>query len=292
MAGTIGYQTLWNVVSRADRNRNGRLEAGDAYVVGPVAATSQAPATTDTFHMIWRGEGAVDGIRMSQADADATANELTGGRDFVDENAFAISRNAKAAMDGVAGEAYDNRISRRELSVALQWGAIAISKDGISLSQEARDYFARRQNTQAPQVILPQAPQAPQPPQRPQAPAQQYPGLTQPRQGDATHPANILNAYLAQRRALEQRWQGQTWQDGFKREERPYVEYYVNQIFTTQTGSLDDRKLALQKLYQNSSMQFAEYDRLNRQLQGYAQDIQPQPAQTWQPPAAYSPPPK
>lgn len=264
----IGVNTLWHLTFRADRNKNGILDAYDGNVLGKAETRVKEAAET-----VSRGEAAIDGIRLAPEDAGVIAGMLTAGAEFLDR-AF-VSDAARSAIDGAGGGEFDDRVSRKELIAALQWGAIAATHDGLVLSQEARAQFGH-----APAVPLnpkvPVAPGIPVKPAIPELPAMPTPPVKPVSPPATANPSGFWPLDLTVKKYLENREtlikSGQAPNSAaYKEYERKLINWALAQIWGAANPSFAERRSALSKVYQYSSLTFDQYRNLVKQLPGYTE---------------------
>lgn len=140
----IDVNTLLGFTRALDRNGNHQVDDSEARVLGRVGNRNGANGTRETAESAARGEAALSDFRLGERDADELARGLAQGDTWVSKNDLSISSAALDRIDGMAGGAVDGRVSRSELSAALQRGGFALAKDGLMLSREAEARFGGR----------------------------------------------------------------------------------------------------------------------------------------------------
>ncbi len=160
----IDASILNDIARRVDRNKNNTIESTEGRVAGSVGNRNGFNGTRETSDAMAQGQAALYGFQLSQLDADAVADQLSGGDAWISKEDVFVSDQARAQIDGQAGGALDNKISKKELSSALTRGGLAVSGDGIMLSSEAQSRFAGRPTPPSTERPTPPATGRPTPP--------------------------------------------------------------------------------------------------------------------------------
>jgi hypothetical protein len=144
MPTPIDRQTLTEFTRRIDRNRDTLIDRSEAEILGTVGNRNGSNGTRETADALANGDAALLGFRLSGSDADALADRISGGDTWVSKEDLYLSDGARDRIDGLAGGAYDGKISKKEFSAGLQQGGLALTGDGIMLSREADNLFSLR----------------------------------------------------------------------------------------------------------------------------------------------------
>ncbi len=144
MPTPIDRQTLSEFTRRIDRNRDTLIDRTEAEILGSVGNRNGSNGTRETADALANGDAALSGFRLGASDADALADRLAGGDSWVSKEDLSLTDGARDRIDGLAGGAYDGKISKKELSAGLQQGGLALTGDGIMLSREAESRFSSR----------------------------------------------------------------------------------------------------------------------------------------------------
>jgi hypothetical protein len=144
MPTPIDRQTLTEFTRRIDRNRDTLIDRSEAEILGAVGNRNGSNGTRETADALADGEAALLGFRLGASDADALADRISGGDTWVSKEDLFLSDGARDRIDGLAGGAYDGKISKKEFSAGLQQGGLALTGDGILLSREAESRFSSR----------------------------------------------------------------------------------------------------------------------------------------------------
>ena len=147
MPTPIDRQTLTDFTRRIDRNGNSQIDSSEAQILTSAAGAGRVGSrngTREAADALAAGEAALSGFRLGASDAEAIADRLAGGDAWVSKEDLTISEGARDRIDGLAGGAYDGKISKKELAAGLQQGGLALTGDGIMLSREAESLFSSR----------------------------------------------------------------------------------------------------------------------------------------------------
>jgi hypothetical protein len=144
MPTPIDRQTLTDFTRRIDRNRDNLIDRSEAEILGQVGNRNGSNGTREAADALASGQAALSGFRLGASDADAIADRLSGGDAWISKEDLNLSEGARDRIDGLAGGAYDGKISKKELSAGLQQGGLALTGDGLMLSREAESRFSSR----------------------------------------------------------------------------------------------------------------------------------------------------
>lgn len=139
MPDRISKNDLSMITRRVDRNGNNLIDTSEARVSGRVGNNNGSNGVQETADAIEKGQANLSNLSASAADG--VAEVLSHGDAWVSTEDVFISDSARQRIDGQAGGAVDNKISKKELSSALQRGDVAVTGDGIVLSSEASSHY-------------------------------------------------------------------------------------------------------------------------------------------------------
>ncbi|MGE5707988.1 MAG: hypothetical protein ACM3YO_06620 [Bacteroidota bacterium] len=139
MPDRISKNDLSMITRRVDRNGNNLIDSSEARVSGRVGNNNGSNGVQETADAIEKGQATLS--NLSTTGADGVADVLSHGDAWVSKEDVFISDSARQRIDGQAGGAVDNKISKKELSAALQRGDVALTGDGILLSSEVSSHY-------------------------------------------------------------------------------------------------------------------------------------------------------